>query len=57
MDQEYKKSLNRCPICGTLVGCLEIDGYTICSTEEFHNHVTKCREESRVNPGRIRYTE
>jgi len=55
MDNEYRKSLNRCPICGILVGCKEVDGYTICSTEEFHAHLAECREASRVKPGRIRY--
>jgi hypothetical protein len=55
VNKEYKKSLNRCPLCGTVVGCLEVDGYTVCSTEEFRKHVEECREASRVKPGKVRF--
>jgi hypothetical protein len=47
-DEEYLKSLFRCPLCGTLIGCKNTSGHVECSVEEFQEHIKLCREENRV---------
>lgn len=54
-NKEYLKSQFRCPICGILFGCKNVEENIECDAEEFQQHVHQCREESRVKPGRIRY--
>ena len=56
MDKEYLKSLFRCPICGTVVGCKFTESDVECILEDLRSHVLECRGGSRVKPGRIRYT-
>jgi hypothetical protein len=54
-NNEYLKSLHRCPICGELIGCKEEDDIARCSAEVFQDHVLNCRDRSRVKTGRLRY--
>lgn len=56
-NNEYERSKHRCPICGTVIGCLSEGEHVVCSLTEFQQHVAKCREANRVKPGRIRYEE
>ncbi len=54
-DPEYTKSLYRCPICGTLVGCSEEGRVGMFGAIEFHRHVQQCR--ARVKEGKVRYKD
>ena len=49
---EYQKSLCRCPICGEIVGFLEINNRLHCDITSLQRHVLNCR--SGVKPNRIR---
>lgn len=52
-EEGYIRSLNYCPMCGTVVGC----GEGGCDSQQFREHVEKCRLATKTLSGRLRYDE